>query len=70
MSNRYWSIKSDNGNTIEYDNGVVRKKTMYEDLYKYFAPKGYKFWVGNDCFGTVIYGREILENPYILKSSN
>lgn len=70
MSNRIWNVKSESSDKTEYDNGVVREKTMYDGLYKYIAPEGYKFWVHNDCFGNVIWGREILENPYILKSSD
>ena len=47
---------------------VTRENTPYEGIYKYIAPDGFKFWVGDDCFGNVIWGKEILDNPYILKS--
>lgn len=47
---------------------VKREPTSYDGIFKYVAPDGFKFYVGDDCFGSVVYGKEKLENPYILKS--
>lgn len=52
------------------NNNIRRENTPYESIYKYIAPEGYEFWVGNDCFGNVIWGKEVLDNPYYLKEIN
>ena len=59
MNSKIWNVE-----------GVVRECTPYEGIYKYIAPNGYCFYVDNTSYGNVIYGKDILENPYILKSSN
>lgn len=46
---------------------VKRESTQYEGLYKYTAPEGYRFWVGNYCYGNLIWSNEKLDNPYCLK---
>lgn len=34
---------------------LKKEKTGYSDIYKYTAPKGYKFYIGVYCFGSVVY---------------
>lgn len=45
---------------------VKKEKTQYDGVYKYIAPEGKKFWVKDTCYGNVIWGGDILINPYIL----
>ena len=43
---------------------VKIESTQYEGLYKYTVSEGYRFWVGNYCYGNVIWGTEKLDNHY------
>lgn len=45
----------------------MKRKTQYDNIYRYEAPDGYEFWSNGTNFGTVVYGGDCLENHYYLK---
>lgn len=47
--------------------GVTREETIYPGFYKYMAPDGLRFWVGDSCYGSVIWDNDELGNLYYLK---
>ena len=49
------------------DFGQYRQPTTYESLFRYIAPDGYHWFVGDTDYGSIIYGENILQNPYDLR---
>ena len=46
---------------------IKKEKTYYQDIFKYTAPKGYKFWMGCYCFGNVVYESDKFKFLYELR---
>jgi hypothetical protein len=49
---------------------IKKEATSYKDIYKYTAPKGYKFYIGVYCFGNVVYESDKFRFIYELVKQN
>lgn len=44
----------------------VKKTEIYEGIFDYECPEGYHFESFGQSYGRHIYGRAVLDNPYII----
>lgn len=50
--------------------GKYSKKKLYNNIYEYTCPEGHHFESYGINYGQVVYGGEIIQNPYIIKPNN
>lgn len=49
---------------------MKKEKTIYKDIFKYIAPKGYKFYYDGICFGDYVYESDKFKFDYKLIKNN
>lgn len=49
---------------------IKKEQTAYSNIFKYTAPKGYKFYIGSYCFGSVVWESDKFKFIYELRKSN
>ena len=51
-------------------NVKVERREIYTNIYEYTIPEGYYFESCGTSYGNTIYGREMLDNFYVIKKKD
>lgn len=48
-------------------NVEIKIKEIYNNIFEYSVPEDYCFWSYDTCYGNSIFGRNQLDNFYVIK---